>query len=203
MANKDERVDANIEKSQAFAKPILNHLRELIHKACPEIQETMKWSFPHFDLNGTVCSMAGFKEHCAFGFWKASIMSDPDKILDINRENAMGHLGQIKSLKDLPSDKILMAYVKHAAQLNKDGVKLPSKVKNTEKKELVVPDYFSDALKKNKKALNVFNEFPYSHKKEYLEWIIEAKTEDTRNKRMATALEWITDGKSRHWKYKK
>jgi len=203
MPNKNERIDRYIEKSADFAKPILKHIRGLVHKAIPDIEETWKWSFPHFDYNGSnVCSMAAFKQHCAFGFWKASIMSDPDKIL-AGEKTAMGHLGQIKSLKDLPTDKILIAYIKEAARLNKEGIKLPSKPKNTEKKELEVPDYFIKALSKDKTAKKVFDGFSHSHKKEYVEWITEAKTETTRESRMETALEWLSEGKLRHWKYKK
>ncbi len=203
MANKIERIDLYIEKSADFAKPILKHLRGLVHKACPDIEEAWKWSFPHFDYMGSnVCSMAAFKQHCAFGFWKASIMPDPEKILTVKEKNAMGHLGQIKSLDDLPSDKILIPYIKEAAKLNKEGIKIPSKPKNTEKKELVVPDYFKKALSKDKKVKKVFDEFSYSHKNEYVEWITGAKNENTRQSRMDTALEWISEGKSRNWKYK-
>jgi len=204
MANKDERIDRYIVKSADFAKPILKHLRTLVHKACPGIEEAWKWSFPHFDYMGSsICSMAAFKQHCAFGFWKASIMPDPEKILTVKEKDAMGHLGQIKSLDDLPSDKILIAYIKEAARLNKEGIKLPSKTKSTEKKELEVPDYFIKSLNKNKTAKKVFDGFSYSHKKEYVEWITDAKSEETRQSRMDTALEGIGEGKSRHWKYKK
>jgi uncharacterized protein YdeI (YjbR/CyaY-like superfamily) len=130
-------------------------------------------------------------------------MKDPDKILDPAREQAMGHFGRITSLKDLPSDKILIKYIKEAMRLNDEGIKLPPKNKASEaaKKELVVPDYFIKALSKNKAAKKVFDEFSYSKKKDYVEWLTEAKTEATRDKRMETALEWIAEGKSRHWKY--
>lgn len=130
MPGKDERIDIYIEKSALFAKPILEHIRGLVHKACPDVEETWKWSFPHFDYMGsTLCSMAAFKEHCAFGFWKSSIMSDPDKIFE-DIKSAMGNLGRIKSLLDLPSDKILIKYIKEAAKLNKEGIKLPPKHRN-------------------------------------------------------------------------
>jgi len=203
MENKNERIDIYIEKSADFAKPILKHLRSLVHKACPEIKEAWKWSFPHFDfMESSVCSMAAFKQHCTFGFWKASIMPDPEKILTLKERDAMGHLGQIKSLKDLPSDKILITYIKEAARLNKEGITLPPRPKSTKKKELEVPDYFLKALNKNKTAKKVFDKFGYSHKKEYVEWITGAKNEETRQSRMNTALEWIAEGKSRNWKYK-
>ena len=162
----------------------------------------MKWSFPHFVYySGTVCSMASFKQHCAFTFWKAKLMKDPYKIFPKTKE-AMGHLGQIKSLKDLPPDKIMIEYIKEAAKLNEDGIKLPSR-KPKEKQDLMIPDYFIKALGKSKKALKAFNNFSYSHKKEYLEWVTNAKTEETRNKRLATTIKWLTEGKDRNWKYRK
>ncbi|NJD23222.1 MAG: hypothetical protein FIA82_11230 [Melioribacter sp.] len=203
MGKKDLRVDAYIAKSQDFAKPILKHLRELVHKACPDVEETIKWSFASFDYKGPFCSMAAFKQHCVFGFWKAALMKDPVLMSNAKSETAMGHLGRITSLKDLPSDKTLISYLKEAAKLNADGVKLPKKKISSEKKVIVVPNYFSKELKKNQKANETFNNFSYSHKKEYVEWITEAKTEETRNKRIATTLEWLAEGKARNWKYEK
>lgn len=200
MGKKDKRVDEYIARSASFAQPILNHIRMLIHKACPEVEETIKWSFPNFDYKGVFCSMAAFKAHCSFGFWKASLMSDATKMKD-NQKNAMGHMGKITSLKDLPPDKILIAYIKEAAKLNDEGIKLPPRKKITDKQELVIPADFSAALLKNKKASGTFEDFSPSHKKEYIQWITEAKTEDTRNRRMASAIEWIAEGKGRNWKY--
>lgn len=202
MGKADKRIDAYIAKSADFAKPILTHLRELVHEACPAVEETMKWSFPHFDYKGMMCSMASFKQHCAFGFWKASLMSDSNRLLTQSRE-AMGQMGQIKSLEDLPPDDVLIAYIREAARLNDEGVKLPSRAKTAETKDLSVPDYVSDALKQSQKASETFENFSYSNKKEYVEWIKEAKTEETRNKRLATAIEWMTEGKSKNWKYEK
>jgi uncharacterized protein YdeI (YjbR/CyaY-like superfamily) len=204
MIKKDKAIDAYIARSADFAKPILLHLRQLVHKACPDVEEKMKWSFPHFDYKGEMmCSMAAFKQHAVFGFWKASLMKDPVLVENAKAETAMGHLGRITSLKDLPSDKKMTAWIKEAMQLTDKGVKLSSKAKTPEKKELDIPDYFTKALSRNKKARLVFEKFPYSHKKEYVMWITEAKTEETRNKRMETALEWIADGKGRNWKYQK
>ena len=205
MAKKEKLIDAYIAKSADFAKPILNHIRELVHKACPGVEEKMKWSFPHFDYKGEMmCSMAAFKQHAVFGFWKAALMKDPVLIENAKSEVAMGHLGRLGSLKDLPSDKKMTVWIKEAMLLTDNGVKLPSKAKPaTDKIELAVPDYFVKAIAKNKKAKQVFENFACSHKKEYLEWITEAKTEETRNKRMETALEWITEGKGRNWKYQK
>lgn len=201
MGKKDKRVDAYIAKAAPFAQPILNHLRDLIHKGCPDVEETIKWSFPNFNYKGTFCSMAAFKEHCAFGFWKAALMKDADKMKD-NQQNAMGHAGKIKSLSDLPPDKILTGWIKEAAKLNDDGIKLLPR-KKTEKKDLIIPGYFTKALSKNKKALKIFEDFSPSHKREYMEWITETKTEETRNRRMDTAIEWIANGKGRNWKYER
>lgn len=206
MIRKDKAIDAYIAKSADFAKPILLHIRELVHKACPDVEEKMKWSFPHFDYKGEMmCSMAAFKQHAVMGFWKAALMKDASLIDNAKSEVSMGHLGRITSLKDLPSDKKITAWIKEAMQLTDKGVKLPARPKPTEKekKQLEVPDYFVKALAKNKKAKQVFDNFAYSHRKEYLMWITEAKTEETRNKRMETALEWIAEGKGRNWKYER
>lgn len=205
MGKKDPRIDAYISKAQDFAQPILTHLRELVHTACPDVEETWKWSFPHFMYKEAIlCSMASFKQHAVFGFWKASLMQDTDAVLTIKDRESMGHLGKLETLKDLPKDAVLKKYIKAAMKLNEEGVKLParSQVKDGEKKELEIPDYFTKELKKNKVAKEHFSKFSYSGKKEYLEWFEEAKTDATREKRMTQALEWIEEGKSRHWKYK-
>jgi len=201
MPQKDPRVDLYISKSADFAKPILIHLRELIHLACPEVSETIKWSFASFDYMGPMCSMAAFKQHCAFGFWKASIMKDKTLAKNSESESAMGHYGKITSLNDLPSDKKIIAHIKDAMMLNERGIKLPPKKVTKAKKEIVVPVFFLKELKKNKKAFTVFEAFSPSHKREYVEWISEAKTGETKNRRMETAIEWMSEGKSRNWKY--
>ena len=198
---KNRLIDSYIKKSAEFAKPVLNHLRELVHSACPEVEEKMKWSFPHFDYKGEMmCSMAAFNQHCAFGFWKASLMKNSQKMFEKYGKTAMGHLGQIKNLKDLPPDKVLIAGIKEAMKLNEDGIKTP-KSKQVTKEDINTPDYFMTALKKNKKALETFQNFNASHVREYVEWITDAKTESTRDKRIDTALEWLSEGKSRNWKY--
>ncbi len=205
MTKKDKRIDAYIEKAQPFAKPVLNKLRELIHKAIPEVEETIKWGMPFFEYKGPICNLAAFKQHAAFGFWKYKMMNDPEGCLkDIaNRGGeAMGNLGRISGIKDLPPDKIIIDFLKQARELNEAGKKLPPKKKTPVKKELDIPEYFIKALRKNKTAERTFNNFSYSHKKEYIEWITEAKTELTRTKRIETAIEWMSEGKSRNWKYK-
>lgn len=201
MGTKNKKFDDYIAKSADFAKPILTHIRQLVHEVCPNVEESIKWSFPNFDYKGPFCSMAAFKEHCAFGFWKAAIMTDAGK-LKTNQEISMGHLGKIKSLADLPPDKILRSYIKEAVRLNDEGIKLPPR-KKTEKKDLIMPDYFTQALSKNKVANKVFEAFSPSHKREYVEWITEAKTEETRNRRMVKAIEQIAEGKSVNWKYER
>ena len=195
MGKKDPRVDAYIGKSAAFAKPILTHLRAVVHNACPEVEETIKWSFPHFDYQGEMmCSMASFKGHCAFGFWKASLVLG-DKAAD----GAMGHLGRITSVDDLPSEKTLTSYVKKAAKLNEQGIKV-ERVRRA-KPALEVPEDLTKALRKNRQALTTFEAFPPSHKREYVEWIVDARSEDTRKRRLEKAVEWIAEGKPRNWKY--
>jgi uncharacterized protein YdeI (YjbR/CyaY-like superfamily) len=201
MPIKDPRIDLYISKSAEFAKPILLHLRELVHVACPDVQETIKWSFASFDYKGPMCSMASFKQHCAFGFWKASLMKDKSLVSNAESESAMGHYGKITSLKDLPSDKKIIAHIKEAMMLNEKEIKLPPKKITAAKKVVVVPDYFLKQLQKNKKAFTTFNNFSPSHKREYVEWITEAKTEETKNRRMKSAIEWMSEGKSRNWKY--
>lgn len=195
------QIDAYILKSQPFAQPILNHVRALMHHACPDVVETMKWSMPHFDYKGAMCYMAAFKQHCTFGFWKASLMKDAVLMQNAAKENSMGHLGRITSLKDLPSDKKIISYIKEAMKLNDAGIKVDRKL--AVKKELIVPDYLMAALKKNLVAKDTFDAFSVSCKREYVDWIVDAKTEATRIKRMTQAIEWMQEGKKRNWKYEK
>ncbi len=201
MPSTDKRVDAYIAKSAEFAKPILTHLRGIVHEGCSEVEETIKWSFPHFMYKGKIlCSMASFKQHCALHFWRGDQVLDKK---DNKSDEAMGQFGRITSLKDLPPKKTLLGYVKKAV-LNHDAGITPTRSKpSKEKKELVIPDYFTAVLKKNKKAQATFDAFSYSHRKEYVEWITEAKTDETRQRRIATTLEWLAEGKSRNWKYEK
>lgn len=201
---KTHAIDKYIEKSAPFARPILNHLRELVHRACPGAEEKLKWGFPHFDYKGVYVSMAAFKEHCAFNFWKAKLMPDPHHLLGEREEKAMGHFGRIRSLADLPPDDILLEYLLAAKKLNDEGVKAASR-KPTEqvKAALAVPGDLLAALKKNPAAWEHFEKFPYSYRKDYISWINEAKTAETREKRIATTVEWTAEGKGRNWKYKK
>lgn len=198
----DPRIDAYIKKSAPFAQPILHHLRGLVHKVCPDVVETVKWSFPHFEYKGILCSMSAFKQHCSFGFWKATLMKDDEALLKRVGKTDMGYFDKITSLEDLPSDKILAVYIKEAMRLNDEEVKVPVKPKKAASPSVAPPDLLA-ALKKNKAAQKTFENFSPSNKKEYIEWITEAKTEATRNKRLETAIEWMAEGKIRHWKYVK
>jgi uncharacterized protein YdeI (YjbR/CyaY-like superfamily) len=197
---RDSRVDAYISNAPDFAKPILNHLRELIHAGCPDVEETMKWSRPHFLHNGLLCGMSAFKHHCGFGFWMGEQVLAGTSGAATGKDG-MGHFGRIASVRDLPGDKELLALIRKAAALNDSGAKRPVAPRPSGDRTLVVPDYLTAALKKNKKALAAFEAFSYSHKKEYVEWITEAKREETRQKRIETMLMWLTEGKSRNWKY--
>ena len=202
MPTKDPRVDAYIAKAAPFAQPILEHLRKVIHQGCPEVSETIKWGMPSFNYKGPFFSMASFKQHAVFGFWKAALMSDTVLMENARNENSMGHSGKIMSLKDLPSDRKMTAYLEEAMDLNDRDVKLP-RPKRAPKGDVVVPNVLTAALKKNKKAREVFENFSPSNRREYAEWIDDAKSDATRTKRLETALEWIAEGKPRNWKYMK
>lgn len=193
----DLRVDAYIENSREFAWPILEHLREMVHKACPDVIETIKWGSPHFDHKGSLAGMAAFKQHCAFGFWKHKLL-DQDKL----SRDAMGSFGRITSLKDLPKNKELIELITRAVELNEKNIKVP-KNPSAAKQELIVPDGLKKALAKNKTAKANFESFSYSKQKDYVEWITEAKTDATRDKRIATTVEWVAEGKGKNWKYEK
>lgn len=205
MNSTDPRIDAYIVKSASFAIPILEYLRALVHETCPEVKETMKWSFPHFEYHGSIlCSMASFKQHCAFGFWLESQLSDPDQLLAVNGERVgMGSIGKISRLEDLPSEEHLKGFILEAMQLIDSGVKMKKEEKPKELKELVIPAYVHEALAAHPVAQKVFEAFSRSNKKEYIDWFEEAKTEATREKRLDQALEWIGEGKPRNWKYMK
>ena len=199
---KDQRVDAYIAKSADFARPILEHLRALIHTTCPAVTETIKWGFPNFEYSGSIlCSMASFKNHYAFNFWRGKEMEDPEGILEEVGKTAMGKLGRITSLEDLPADEVLSRYLAAAMQLNEKGKRRTENAKAADNKELLIDDYFLAALAENTQARDTFEHFSYSNKRDYVSWLQEAKTEATRQKRLATALEWLAEGKVKNWKY--
>ena len=198
MGTRDARIDAYIAKSAAFAKPILMRLRETVHEACPEVEEAWKWSFPHFLYHGMLCSMAAFKEHCSFGFWKGALIVPAGD----RGEDAMGQFGRITRLSELPSKRVLAGFIKKAMQLNEQGVKV-TRAKPQPKRPVVVPEALQRALSGNRAARTTFKNFSPSHQREYVEWIGEAKSEETRQRRLKTAIEWIAEGKSQNWKYLK
>jgi len=201
MGTRDPRIDAYIAKSAPFAKPVLRHLRGLVHKGCPGVRETIKWGFPHFEHHGVLCSMASFKQHCTFGFWKGKLLAGPGRGALQPSDGAMGQFGRITSVSDLPGDRVLLGLVKKAAALNERGVKLPARPRAPGERKLQVPTYFLSALRKNPRALATFRGLSYSHQKEYVEWITEAKGEDTRRRRLETAVAWLAEGRARNWKY--
>lgn len=196
---RDPRIDAYIAKSADFAQPILTHLRELVHVSCPEVVETIKWGAPHFEHLGMLCGMAAFKQHCAFGFWKGKLVFDDDK----RSLEAMGQFGCIRSLKDLPSDRAIKSYVKRAMKLNESGEKVARPLKDPKRRAQLdqVPDDLAAALRKSARARKTFDGFNPSSRREYVEWITEAKRETTRATRLATTVEWLEAGRQRHWKY--
>jgi uncharacterized protein YdeI (YjbR/CyaY-like superfamily) len=197
MGKKDPRIDAYIAKSADFAKPILTRIRKIVHEGCPDVVETIKWGSPSFEYHGILCGMAAFKQHCAFGFWNRAL-----KIPDTDRSGAMGQFGRLESVADLPGDKALLGYVKDAARLNQTGEKL-GPMERKKRKPIPVPKELTAALKKKPAALAKFQQFSPSQQRDYSEWIVEAKTDATRDKRLETAVEWIGQGKPRMWKYMK
>lgn len=202
MQNFSPAFDAYIAKSADFARPILVKLRALFHAACPQIEETMKWSFPHFEYKGIVGSMAAFKQHVRYGFWKADLLDDPHHLFTGDGTTAMDG-SKITDVSQLPPDAVLLEYIRAAVALNEEGIKLPKPKKPARKEELKIPDDLLAALRQNKKAQTAFEGFSPSHQREYVEWITEAKQEATRQKRVATAIEWLAAGKARHWKYER
>ena len=200
MAKRDPRIDAYIAKAAPFAQPILTYLRDVVHAGCPDVVETMKWSSPFFEYEGTLCMMAAFKEHCRFGFWKGNLVLDGETLgLDVT----VGGQGRITAVSDLPPRRTLLKLVKKAAELNAGGVKVAKK--KAPKADVAVPDDLSAALgqRKHAKARAAFDAFSPSHRREYVQWISEAKSDATRRKRLEQTLLQLAEGKSRHWKYQR
>jgi uncharacterized protein YdeI (YjbR/CyaY-like superfamily) len=199
MSKKDPRVDAYIAKSAEFARPILTHLRGVVHEACPDVDETIKWSVPAFDYKGPLCGMAAFKQHCSFGFWKGPLVVGKE-----GSDSPMSQFGRLTAVSDLPPKKTLADYIRKAMELNEQGIKGPGRLRTAKKaKPLAVPTDLRSALKKNRSAQTVFEAFSPSHRNEYVEWITEAKQDVTRKRRLDQAIEWMSKGKSRNWKYER
>lgn len=227
--NRDPRIDAYIARSTEFARPILAHLREIVHEGCPGVVENVKWGMPSFEYKGLLCGMAAFKQHCTFGFWKHTLVvgeaerpaarggrskataREAAKAKEKKRQpaaktarsdEAMGDFGRITKVSELPSRRQILQWVRKAAALNDAGVKV-ERPRRAPARPLPVPADLAAGLKKNKAAAAHFEAFSPSKRKDYIEWITEAKTAETRNRRLAAALEWIAEGKSRNWRYER
>jgi uncharacterized protein YdeI (YjbR/CyaY-like superfamily) len=195
MGKCDPRIDAYIANAAPFAQPILTRLRQTVHEACPEVEEGMKWRSPHFGYRGMLCGMAAFKEHCSFGFWKGEL------VIPEAERNGMGHFGKLTRVEELPSKQVLTGYIRKAMAINEQGLKVERTAPN--KRRVTVPPVLQRALKQNRAARDGFENFSSSHQREYVEWIREAKTDETRQRRLAIAIEWMAEGKPRNWKYMK
>jgi len=199
MGAKHSAVDAYIEKSAEFARPILSHIRETVHAACPGVEEALKWGFPHFTYKGILCSMAAFKAHCSLNFWKGEgVLGSAER-----SGEGMGQFGRLTSVEDLPQKEVLSDYVKKAMALNEAGTPGPISRRVRETGEPEVPKDLREALERNQQARVTFEDFPTGQRREYVQWINEAKRPETRAKRLATALEWLAEGKRRNWKYER
>jgi uncharacterized protein YdeI (YjbR/CyaY-like superfamily) len=194
MAKKDPRVDDYIKRAAPFARPILKHLRKIVHVGCPDVEETIKWQSPFFERKGIISFMAAFKQHCVFGYWKGAL------IFGKKNKGAMGQFGRITSMRDLPDKKTLIGFVRKGAELNEAGVQ-KSPPRPRAKQKITVPSDLRAALQRNAKARKTFENFSYSHRKEYVDWITDAKRDETRKRRLQTAIQWMAKGKPQNWKY--
>lgn len=201
MGRRSAEVDAYIQRSAKFAQPILTKLRALYHRACPEIEETMKWTCPHFEHQAIVGSMAAFKQHVRYGFRLGGLLKNADRLFSPIGETEM-RAGKATRLSDLPPDGVLLECIREAVALNEQGVKLPT-ARRAVRKPLPVPPWLKAALARNRAAKATFEALSPSHRREYVEWLTEAKQEATRERRLTTAIAWLAEGKSRNWKYEK
>jgi hypothetical protein len=217
----DVKVDAYINRAKPYAQPILGHLRELVHKGCPRVVETMKWSRPFFEYKGVILgNMSAFNAHCSFGFWGEEIGAVLREAKAL-QDGGMGSLGRITSVRDLPPDRQMLGWIRQSVgfidrgeytspiaarhtkkMAEKEAAKRHGVVK-AEKPAVEAPAELIAALKRNKKAAAVFAAFSDSCKREYVEWVADAKRAETRDQRIARAVEWIAEGRQRNWKYQK
>jgi len=197
------KVDAYAEKVEDFAKPVLAHLRALIHATCPEVVEEIKWGIPHFDYKGDMmCIFAAYKNHCSFTFFKDSLMGDARLRANADVPAAKRFMGKLTDIADLPSDQELKSWIKESMALNEQGTKLPAREPKASR-ETGMPAAFAEMLQAAPEIKKIFESKSASFQKEYNVWIGEAKTEATRNKRIEEAMAWIAEGKGRFWKYAK
>ena len=198
MPTTDARVDAYIAKAQPFAQPILHHVRGVIHAACPDVTETIKWGMPTFEYHGLLAGMAAFKAHATFGFWKGELVTGPTG----RAKDAMWSFGKLTSVKDLPSKRTLAGFVKKAMRLAEAGVKAPRPLKHKKvAKAMRTPADLTVALRRVPKAKTAFAAFSPSARREYIEWITDAKRPETRAKRVETTVAWSALGRRMNWKY--
>lgn len=204
MADKNITVDQYIDNAAPFAQSILKQLREYVHLACPEVTEVIKWNFPNFVYNNqNLCSMAAFKSHCAFTFWLGAELNDVHGILNPVGKTAMGQLGKLTSLDDLPPRDKFIATLKEAMRLNEKGVKLKKSTPRNNELSQTSTGKFETLLKKNRSAFTFFNQLSLSQQREYTKWIDDAKTESTQEKRINQSIDWLSESKIRNWKYVK
>ncbi|MDQ4088182.1 MAG: YdeI/OmpD-associated family protein [Pseudomonadota bacterium] len=192
----DPRVDAYIDRQAEFARPILSFLREVVHAACPSCEEALKWSMPAFVYKDQILAhMAAFKQHATFGFWRGSLVVGKSD----EQMSGMGQFGRLTAIEDLPPREELEALIRKAMKLTDEGVKAP---RDKHKKEpFTVPQDLRAALDANQAAAATFESFPPSAQRDYVDWISEAKRDETRTKRLNQAIEWLVEGKRRNWKY--
>lgn len=196
-------IDSYLENAEPFAKPVLVHVRALLHSVCPEITEEIKWGIPHFDYHGEMmCIFAAYKNHCSFSFWKETLMSDARFKANPDLPAIKRFMGKLTKVTDLPTDAELTDWIREAMALNEQGIKLPVR-KSEEPKVIGIPEAFLTALSANPDVKAIFEGKSPSFRKDYNVWIGDAKTDATRNKRIEEAVAWIAEGKSRFWKYSK
>ena len=197
-------VDAYINAAAPFARPILEHIRALMHEGAPGVEEAIKWRMPFFVLNGVILgNMAAFKAHCALGFWGRESANAMKEEGLVSHAGAMGRLARVESMDDLPPRAKLLAHIRKSAKLIESGVRTQSierPARSAPKPEPPVPAELAAALKKSKKAAATFAAFPPSCRKEYITWVAEAKREETKVSRVAQAIAWMEEGKRRNWK---
>lgn len=200
MTQRNPAVDAFIAGAPAYARPIFTRVRAAFHAGCPQLEERIKWGVPSFEYKGMLGGMAVFKRHVSFGFWKSRLMADFEKTFGRpGRASAMG--ARVESVRDLPAKGVLVAFVKEARRLNDEGIKEPKRARPQRSPRVAVPADLKAALARNARAGAAFAAFSPSHKREYVEWITEAKRPATRAKRLATTLSWLAAGKHRNWRY--
>lgn len=195
---RDPRVDAYIAKQAPFAHPILERLREAVHSACPVAVEDIKWSAPAFMYKGEILAMmAAFKQHAAFNLWRGK------QVVEAKAGEGMGQFGRLTSVEDIPEQAAIDDMIRKAMDLVDSGVKPLKEKKSEPKPPPEAPEDLKAALAENSAAAGTFESFSPSAKRDYVDWIVGAKSEATRQKRLAQAVEWMAEGKKRNWKYER